>query len=245
MTDDGSAESAVQFEVVLSKSLPNGVVLQLVLGSVADSTTEAVVNAANANSFTPIDSGVSGTLRDACGRSEALAATKFRLVDGQPAPSVEPLQECEVCYQESSGALREQGVKYVLHALGPNWINHEPQEEGLLDTVGVQIASCMKNALDMAASLGASSITLPALSGGIFTHKAFDDESRALHDAEQRRSRLEVVQGAVEWARANPMTALRSISLMTPQPGSQPSGGARRRQQAEEEVQMFREAMEA
>ena len=44
----------------------NSVRIRVIEQDITDSTTSAVVNAANTHSFTPIDSGVSGALRDAC-----------------------------------------------------------------------------------------------------------------------------------------------------------------------------------
>ena len=187
--------------------LANGSTLRLRRGDIAQSTTDAVVNAANASSFTRLDSGVSGALRNACAPEieASVTAPKFRFVllptEGdtessggasnytiEPAP--ESLKADQIRYQNSFGGLRDQGVKWIIHALGPNWIDEDVSDhENMFAQVAPRIRATVTAALECASRLGARSVTLPALSGGIFTHKPFDDQSRQLHKLEQRIAR--------------------------------------------------------
>jgi len=67
------------------------------------------------------------------------------------------------CTYTTSGNLASQGVKFVIHTVGPIFTEKEPvlfQQTKLFNAVF--------NALKMADSLGCRSIAIPAISSGIF-----------------------------------------------------------------------------
>ena len=239
-------------------ALANGIKLSVRRGDIAESTTDVVVNAANASSFTHLDSGVSGALRNACAPDieASVSAPKFRFVlihtEGdkesnggasnytiETAP--ESLKADQVRYQNTFGGLRDQGVKWIIHALGPNWIDEDASDpERMFAQVAPRIRATVTAALECASRLGARSVTIPALSGGIFTHKAFDDESRQLHRMEQRIARRELVGAIFDWAEkqcGGIKTSIESLVIVTLLPKG------RRRRQVQAEAEMLDEAI--
>ena len=183
---------------------------------IAATWTQAVVNAANQQSFTQGDSGVSGVLRNAC--SEVGQAGDYRDVCYQPktwlvggADAVaeqtgEEVAETQVGSQPAGGRLRRCGVEWVLHAVGPRWTQYteaecqnpqSPQfrhiETMIRDTVG--------RALSLAAHRGCRSVTIPAISGGIFCHSGWGGPA-ALQELEQFAAREALVAACVLWMRA-------------------------------------------
>ena len=52
-------------------------------------------------------------------------------------------------------------ASHVIHAVGPIWQGGDANEEALL-------ASAVRSALDVAAELGVSSVSIPAISSGIY-----------------------------------------------------------------------------
>ena len=226
--------------------LSNGTTLSLRFGDICKSKTDVVVNAANASSFTRIDGGVSGALRNAC-RPEiasAISAPKFRFATNNvKVPAPEPLKVEEVRFQDTFGTLRDvQGVRWIIHALGPNWQDEDSSDhDQMVSRVSPRIHATIITALDCASRLGASSISLPAISGGIFTHKPFDDKSRELHELEQRVARQQLVRAIFAWAKREELkdetSSLKSIIIVT-----LPAKG-RRKRQARAERKMLEDAI--
>ena len=239
--------------------LANNIKLSVRLGDIAESTTDAVVNAANSASFTRLDSGVSGALRNACAPDiqAAVTAPKFRFVLSQTEgdkdkvsnggtsnytiePAPESLKADQIRHQNTFGGLRDQGVKWIIHALGPNWMDEDASDpERMFAQVAPRIRATVTAALECASRLGARSVTLPALSGGIFTHKPFDDASRRLHTMEQRIARRELVGAIFDWAKeqCGTTTSIESVVIVTLLPKG------RRKRQAQAEVEMLEEAV--
>ena len=248
---------------ILPAILANNIKLSVRLGDIAKSTTDAVVNAANSASFTRLDSGVSGALRNACAPDieAAVSAPKFRFVLSQTEgdkdrdkdtesnggasnytiePAPESLKADQIRYQNTFGGLRDQGVKWIIHALGPNWMDEDASDpERMFGQVAPRIRATVTAALECASQLGARSVTLPALSGGIFTHKPFDDKSRQLHTMEQRIARRELVGAIFDWAekQGGETTSIETVVIVTLLPKG------RRKRQAQAEVEMLEEAV--
>ena len=111
--------------------------------------------------------------------------------------------------------------------------------ERMFAQVAPRIRATVTAALECASRLGARSLTLPALSGGIFTHKPFDDESRHLHTMEQRIARSELVGAIFDWAekQGGTKTSIESVVIVTLLPKG------RRKRQAQAEVEMLEEAV--
>ena len=227
-------------------TLANGTRVSVWQGDIAASTTDAVVNAANASSFTRLDGGVSGALRNACDPEIAAAidAPKFRFgAGGERCTAPEPLEVGQVRFQDTFGRLRGAGVRWIIHALGPNWQDADVSEpDAMFAEMAPRIRDTVTAAIHSATLLGARSVTIPALSGGIFTHKPFDDDSRALHEAEQRTARRELVAAIFAWgercsAAERSATRIDEIVIVT-----LPATG-RLRRQAEAEARMLEDAI--
>jgi O-acetyl-ADP-ribose deacetylase (regulator of RNase III) len=195
--------------------------------------TCAVVNAANRSSFTYLDAGVSGALRDLCAPEvgSVVGRKKRILVDSATGHSLEQpladvrLEETQVGVQESAGGLRSnRGVDFILHALAPCWKDYTvdlaaaDSEDKLVEEVAPKIYATVRNALRTADELGVHRVVLPSLAGGIFTHRGFDDASRKLA-ARERDVAREVAMRAVRET-TNSLQFVRHVDFVTLQSDS-------------------------
>merc|ERR1712216_98088 len=92
---------------------------------------------------------------------------------------------------------------------------------GYLKETGAKIRSTVVSALNLASSLGVASVTVPSISGGIFTHKMVPSHPE-LPERERLTARLEllgVLSAITEWAEGNAESPLRSFVLITKPPG--------------------------
>ncbi len=118
--------------------------LQLVQADITTLEVEAIVNAANV-ALAP-GGGVCGAIHRAAGPDLADACE-----DAAPCPTGEA--------RATSGfGLR---ARWVIHAVGPVWRGGGHEEDRLL-------ASCYRNALELAARKGVGSVAFPAISTGIY-----------------------------------------------------------------------------
>jgi O-acetyl-ADP-ribose deacetylase (regulator of RNase III) len=170
--------------------------------------TDVVVNPANGLSFTPNDCGVSGVLRDAC--SDTGTGANATDVCNQPKHWIDDmgvwhtgndLPETQACLQAAGGRLQQQGVKFVIHANGPRWQQfsseqcHDPAGTHC-QTIQTKIQTTVTRALNVAASNRLRSITVPCISGGLFTHS----QPKDLQEREQAASRKAVLTACMAWA---------------------------------------------
>lgn len=126
--------------------LPSGVTLQIVHGDITLEQTEAIVNAANA--YLQHGAGVAGAIVRRGGEgiqreSDAWVQQHGLVTHDSPAYT-------------SGGKL---SAKYVIHAVGPIW------GEGDEDA---KLAAAVQGSLRLAETLGVTSLSLPAISTGIF-----------------------------------------------------------------------------
>ena len=119
--------------------------VEVVRGDITALRVEAIVNAANAAMRG--GGGVDGAIHRA-GGPEVLADCVARFPDGLPTGAAG---------WTTAGNLPAQ---WVIHVVGPNWSAGQ-REPALL-------ASCYRNALSVAAELGAASIAFPLVSAGIY-----------------------------------------------------------------------------
>ncbi len=119
--------------------------LELLQGDITSLDVDAIVNAANTR--LQLGAGVAGAIRRRGG------------------PSIQ--QECNEighcpvgdAVVTGAGALR---ARYVIHAVGPVWADHTPDEADRL------LASACRRALERARELGLETLALPALSTGVY-----------------------------------------------------------------------------
>lgn len=124
--------------------------LKAVIGDITDSNLDVVVNAANTN--LAAGGGVCGAIFSAAG-------------PGLP----ESCREQAPC---PTGEARitpgfELTAKWIVHAVGPIWRGGDDNEPDLL-------ASAYRASLELAASVGATSIAFPAISTGIYGYPLLD-----------------------------------------------------------------------
>jgi len=118
--------------------------LSVVEGDITKLAVDAIVNAANESLLG--GGGVDGAIQRAAG-PDLLA--ECRALGG-----------CETGKAKITSGHRLT-ARYVIHAVGPVWQGGTNGEESLL-------ASCYKEAIDLAAHAGASSLAFPAISTGIY-----------------------------------------------------------------------------
>lgn len=121
--------------------------LELVQGNIAAETSCALVTAANAQLAG--GSGVDGMIHRAAG-PKLLAA--IRLIGHAPTGSAVITPAFD---------LAGQGVKHIIHAVGPIWRGGGQDEAALL-------AGAYGRALELASQAGCQSVSFPAISTGVY-----------------------------------------------------------------------------
>ena len=119
--------------------------LELTVGDITTLEVDAVVNAAN--SALELGGGVAGAIRR--GGGPEIQAECDRL------------GECPVGGAMVTGA-GTLPARFVIHAVGPIWGDHSPEENDRL------LASACREALARANERGLTSVALPSISSGIF-----------------------------------------------------------------------------
>jgi len=123
-------------------SLKGGRILRIKKGDITDEEVDAIVNAAN--SHLQHGGGVAGAIVRKGGRIIQEESNKIGYV---------PVGGVAVT---SAGSLK---AKYVIHAVGPRWGEGNEDEK---------LKNAVLNSLKKAQELGLESISLPAISSGIF-----------------------------------------------------------------------------
>ncbi|HEX8991731.1 MAG TPA: macro domain-containing protein [Anaerolineales bacterium] len=129
-----------------ARTLPTGQTLQLVQGDITLEETDAIVNAAN--SRLQHGAGVAGAIvrrggASIQGESDAWVRTHGPVSHGRPAWT-------------SGGQMR---AKYVIHAVGPVWGDGDED---------AKLHAAVQGSLAVADELHCKSISIPALSTGVF-----------------------------------------------------------------------------
>jgi O-acetyl-ADP-ribose deacetylase (regulator of RNase III) len=132
--------------VLAEKQISSALGLQLVQGDITEEATDAIVNAAN--EFLQHGGGVAGVISRRGGPAIQGESDAWVREHG-------PVSHAEPAYT-SAGKLP---CRYVIHAVGPVW------GEGDEDA---KLAQAVAGSLRLADRLGLSSLSLPAISTGIF-----------------------------------------------------------------------------
>ena len=146
--------------------------LDLVTGDITKQDTDAIVNAANSG-LTP-GAGVDGAIRRAAGPA---LTEETRALGGCPTGQAR---------LTGPGTL---AVKKVIHAVGPIYADHAPDEAARL------LASAHRASLDLARDAGLRSVAFPAVSTGVYGYPMEAAASVALH-------------AVVDWMAVNPQVEL-------------------------------------
>ena len=135
-------------KIVCRRTTESGKVLQIVHGDLTREATDAIVNAANEH--LAHGGGVAGAIVRAGGQVIQTESHDWIRTHGQVPTGAAAI----------TGAGRLP-AKYVIHAVGPVWRGGNNGEEG-------ELASAVRSALKLADDCGLCSISLPAISSGIF-----------------------------------------------------------------------------
>jgi len=165
--------------LLAEQQLSGGHRVQLVQGDITAETTDAIVNAAN--KYLQHGGGVAGVISHRGGpaiqrESDAWVREHGPVLHGEPAYT-------------SAGDLPS---RYVIHAVGPVWGEGDEDHK---------LADAVTGSLRLADRLGLSSLSLPAISTGIF---GFPRDRAA-----------GVIYGAIEqYFAANPASGLKQVCLV-------------------------------
>jgi O-acetyl-ADP-ribose deacetylase (regulator of RNase III) len=133
-------------QVLVERTLPTGQTLQIVQGDITAEETDAIVNAANAHLMQ--GAGVAGAIVRRGGPTIQRDSNEWVRVHGQVTH--------ERPAWTAGGQLK---AKYVIHAVGPVWGDGDED---------AKLAAAIRGSLAVADQLHCASISLPALSTGIF-----------------------------------------------------------------------------
>ena len=122
------------------------VYLVVVEGDITKENVDAIVNAAN--SYLSHGGGVAGAIARAGGEEIRIQSREWVAKNGKV-----PVGDVAVT---SAGKLN---AKYIIHAVGPRWGEGDEDKK---------LRSAVRNSLERAAELGCKSISIPAISTGIF-----------------------------------------------------------------------------
>lgn len=132
------------FSVIVNK-----VIIQICKGDITREKTDAITNAANSELW--LGGGVAGAIRNAGGPSIQQQCKKYVAQYG-------PVPVGGAGWTEAG----DMPSKFVIHAVGPVYNHYEPEVSELL------LTSCLINILEHAKELEARSVSIPAISSGIF-----------------------------------------------------------------------------
>ena len=133
-------------QVLVERRIPTGQTLQIVQGDITAESTDAIVNAANAH--LQHGAGVAGAIVRKGGLTIQRESDLWVRAHG-------PVSHAEPAW--TSGGQLE--AKYVIHAVGPVWGDGDED---------AKLAAAIQGSLALADELHCESISLPALSTGIF-----------------------------------------------------------------------------
>jgi O-acetyl-ADP-ribose deacetylase (regulator of RNase III) len=133
--------------VKTSRHTTAGPAVEIVQGDITRIEADAIVNAANAQ--LAAGGGVCGAIFRAAGTSELTAACR-------------KIGHCPTGTAAITPAFAINTARYIIHAVGPVYANHAPDEAATL------LAAAYRSALNLAAAHGCTSIAFPAISTGIF-----------------------------------------------------------------------------
>ena len=149
--------------------------IELVEGDITEQAVDAVVNAANSSLLG--GGGVDGAIHRK-GGSEILE--ECRRVRAERFPEGLPTGQAVAT---TAGRLP---ARWVIHTVGPVYSNTEDRSELL--------ASCHREALQVADELGARSVAFPAISTGVYGYPVEDAAEVALRAVREPRTDVELVR---------------------------------------------------
>ncbi len=149
-------------------------IIQLIKGDITEVHADAIVNAANSSLLG--GGGVDGAIHRKGGKAILEECIQIRNRQGG-CPTGEAVHT-------TAGKLP---AKYVIHTVGPVWNNGKNNEAVLL-------ASCYRNSLKLADSLGVKTIAFPNISTGIYGYP----KSRAAEVAIQTVKEYQHTQTTIE-----------------------------------------------
>ncbi|MGA2503614.1 MAG: macro domain-containing protein [Anaerolineales bacterium] len=138
---------------LISTTISNGTILQLIQGDITAETTDAIVNAANENLIH--GAGVAGAISRGGGPQIQIESDAWVRKNG-------PVNHDSPAWT-TGGKLP---CRYVIHAVGPVWRDPRGTEQG--EQEDSKLEAAVSGSLRVADELRLESISFPAISTGIF-----------------------------------------------------------------------------
>ncbi len=163
--------------MILKEVKYKGVKIQIVQGDLTEENVDAIVNAANSHLMH--GGGVAGAIVRKGGYAIQKESDEYVRKNG-------PVKTGNATVT-SGGKLK---AKYVIHAVGPVWRGGNNNEDALL-------YSAVYNSLLKAKEIGAESVSMPAISTGIFgfpKERAVGIFSRAIKDFIDQNSGVKIIR---------------------------------------------------
>lgn len=133
----------------------------IVSGDICKVKCDAIVNAANPTLLG--GAGVDGAIHDAAGNRLVCHIMKnVKVIKTLPQCGGYPVR-CETGNVVATPSFNMRNCKYILHTVGPIWYGGKMDEER-------QLESCYRNCLNMAESMGLTSIAFPCISAGCYRY---------------------------------------------------------------------------
>jgi O-acetyl-ADP-ribose deacetylase len=184
--------------------------IEVIGGDITKLEVDAIVNAANEEMLG--GGGVDGAIHRAAGPKLLAACREIRQCQMPQCQMPQcQMHQCQPGVRCPTGQARitpgfRLPARYVIHTVGPIWRGGNQSEPALL-------ASCYRESLLIAQSLGLSSIAFPAISCGIYSYPPEAAAAIAVRTLRETLSQCPAIERVILVAFESPMVAILQSAL--------------------------------